>query len=142
MKEYHTQIEINAPIKKVWQVLTDFKEYPNWNPLVGELTGDVREDGMIRTKILPLNNTYTAKLLSYQKEQEIVWLGKQGAKFLLAGKHYYRLKKLGENKTLLEHGEYFTGLFSHFISGKLLNKMEQAFHEHNKALKSMAENER
>lgn len=27
-----TRIEINAPIEKVWEVLLNFTDYPNWNP--------------------------------------------------------------------------------------------------------------
>jgi len=28
------QVDINAPIKLVWQVLTDFDRYPEWNPMI------------------------------------------------------------------------------------------------------------
>ena len=28
MKQLHTQIEIDAPAKRVWELLTDFASYP------------------------------------------------------------------------------------------------------------------
>jgi len=92
MKEYHTKIQINRPRQAVWNFLTDFEKYPEWNPLVGKLAGDIREGGVIETFIVPLNNTYFPKLLTYRPPEEIVWQGRQVATFLLAGKHYYRLR--------------------------------------------------
>ena len=106
-----------------------------------ELTTDKKEDGIIYTEIIPLKETFAAQLLSFKTNQEMVWKGKRIAKFLLAGKHYYRLKDGENNTTLLEHGEYFTGILSHFIAKKLLQKMENAFIQHNEALKNRIENE-
>lgn len=142
MKDYHTKIDIKTSKEKVWKTLTDFDSYSEWNPLVSKLTGNISEGGIIYTTIVPLENTFAAKLLSFKENEEIIWLGKRIARFLLAGKHYYRLKSQSENLTTLEHGEYFTGVFSHFISKKLLDKMENAFIQHNLALKKRIENER
>jgi hypothetical protein len=103
MKEYHTKIDINASQEKVWNVLTDLKSYSHWNPLVSSITGNLSEGGRIKTTIVPLQNTFEAVLLSFKENKEIVWKGNQIASFLLAG----------------EHGEYFTGILSVFISKKL-----------------------
>lgn len=35
-----TEIIINSTPEKIWTILTDFKNYPNWNPFVTSLTGD------------------------------------------------------------------------------------------------------
>ena len=139
MKEYHTSIEINAPIKEVWSTLTDFDSYPEWNPLVSKLEGNIAVGGKIHTTIAPLNDTFSPTLLSYKESEEIVWEGHRVAKFVLAGKHYYRLKEHTPTTTLLEHGEFFTGLFSAFIPSKLLIKMKEAFVDHNVALKNRVE---
>jgi len=34
MKVFESQIDINAPIELVWQHLTAFEHYPEWNPFV------------------------------------------------------------------------------------------------------------
>jgi hypothetical protein len=52
------------------------------------------------------------------------------------------LKDADASQTTLEHGEYFTGIFSYFISSKLLKKMKNAFVQHNTALKNRIENAR
>lgn len=140
MRQYHTKIEIDAPAQDVWRVLTNFTTYNEWNPLVRSVTGDIQEGGTIKTEIIPLENIFSAKLLSFKPNQEIIWEGKMGAKFLLAGKHYYHIIQLNEATCLLKHGEYFSGLLSYLIPSNLLRKMEDAFARHNRALKSKVEN--
>lgn len=140
MVAYHTNITINAPKELVWKWLTDFESYQQWNPLVSAVVGETIQGGIIETTIVPLNETFQVKLISLKPQQEIVWQGKRGAKFLLAGKHYYRLKAHDLNTTILEHGEYFTGILSPFIPKRLLRKMEETFVQHNQALKDRIEN--
>ena len=140
MKEYHTAIIINSPATTVWEALTDFTAYPDWNPIVGKMEGEMKEGNRISTFIVPLNKTYYPIIMSYKVNKELVWLGAQGAKFLMAGKHYYRLEKISEIQTKLLHGEYFFGLFSYFIPASLLNKMKTAFEQHNIILKQRIEN--
>jgi uncharacterized protein YndB with AHSA1/START domain len=38
-KEIVTEIEINAPPSRVWQILTDFEKYPTWNPFIKKISG-------------------------------------------------------------------------------------------------------
>jgi len=141
MKSYHTSLVIDKPIGRVWHHLTDVERYPDWNPLVGRLVGELKTGNRIETFIVPLGKSYFPTLLSVQPEQELIWQGFQGAKFLLAGKHYYRLEALDAHSTTLYHGEYFTGLFSAFIPKKLLQKMEAAFIQHNLEIKRLVEHE-
>ena len=141
MKEYHTQIDIDAPAKTVWQFLTDFASYPDWNPIVGKLDGAMVVGQSISTYIIPLGKTYHPVLMTYEPTKELVWRGVQRAGWLMAGEHYYRLEALSPAQTRLLHGEQFTGLLSNFIGKDLLSKMENAFVEHNQLLKQRIENE-
>lgn len=141
MKQYHTSIVINAPVKQVWNELTNFREYPDWNPIVGKLEGELKVGSKISTHIVPLKNTYSPVLTSYKPNSEMVWKGVQGASFLLAAEHYYRLKVISDTQVELLHGEYFTGLFSCFLSGKLMTEMHNAFTQHNAILKQRIENQ-
>lgn len=140
MKQYHTSIKINGALNKVWKELTNFKDYPSWNPIVGKLGGEMKEGVKISTFIVPLKNTYLPVLLNYKENHELVWQGTQGSKYLIAAKHYYRLNAISENQTELLHGEYFTGFFSYFMSKKFLQKMLTAFEQHNFLLKKRIEN--
>jgi len=140
MKQYHTSIKINSTLNEVWEALTNFNDYPNWNPIVGKLEGEMKEGNTISTYIVPLKGTFAPVLLRYNKNQELLWQGTLGAKFLLAAKHYYRLNAISATQTELLHGEYFTGLFSYFLPGNFVSKMRTAFEQHNMLLKKRIEN--
>lgn len=141
MKEYHTTIKISKPIEEVWRVLTDFETYPDWNPLVGTLTGNFEEGGSVKAHIIPLGKSFPTIISSFKKNEELIWQGTVVASFLLKAEHYYKVQSIDKQHTELLHGEYFTGIFSHFIPKFLLQKMENAFTAHNEALKKRIENE-
>lgn len=140
MKQYHTEITINASAEAVWQELNNFAAYPSWNPLVSKLEGDMREGSTITAKIVPLNQTFKARLVVYKPNEELTWEGKLIASFLLTGRHYYKLEQVSPTQTRLLHGEKFTGLAAFFIPKSLLLKMEKVFIEHNVRLKERIEN--
>ncbi len=141
VKEYHTDIIVNAPVDRVWSVLTDFSAYPDWNPLVGWLQGDIRTDGKIHMFIKPLKRAFNATLKRVTPLEELTWVGIQFAPWFLAGEHYYRLEKLSDRSTRLWHGETFSGVGSAFISQSTLNEMLAAFKLHDTILKERVENE-
>lgn len=44
-------VEVNAPAEVVWEVLTDFARYGEWNPFVVEAQCDLRPGGAIAMKV-------------------------------------------------------------------------------------------
>jgi uncharacterized protein YndB with AHSA1/START domain len=42
MKEIDKEIEIDASPERVWDVLTDFSSYPQRNPFIREIEGEVK----------------------------------------------------------------------------------------------------
>jgi len=47
MKEIYTEIEINSSAKIIWNILTNFDNYPNWNPFMKQIIGELQEDSKI-----------------------------------------------------------------------------------------------
>ena len=39
LKEILSEIDINASASKTWDVLTDFKNFPQWNPFIRQIDG-------------------------------------------------------------------------------------------------------
>ena len=44
MKEIRTEIIINTSKEEVWSILTNFSEYPEWNPFIRSLEGQAVKD--------------------------------------------------------------------------------------------------
>ncbi len=43
MKEIKTEIDIHSSSEKVWRILTDFSKYPEWNPFIDRISGELKE---------------------------------------------------------------------------------------------------
>lgn len=139
MKQYHTDIAIQAPVNIVWQILTTFEDYPFWNPLVTDAKGTLQLGSQIEVFIKPLNERFRPTLTVIKPQKEMRWVGTRLHPWILAGEHYYRLEPTTDQSTQLFHGEQFTGILSHFIHQSQLDKMEAEFHAHNQALKVRVE---
>jgi hypothetical protein len=106
-----TTVDINAGPDAVWEVLTDFASYKEWNPvmriegaaevgtkLVVHLTGD-GGGGM----------SFKPKVLAATPGKELRWLGKLGLRGIAAGEHFFVLTTNDDGTTRLNHGERYSG---------------------------------
>jgi hypothetical protein len=139
MKSCHTEIIINAPISKVWDILIDVERYPDWNPSVAKIWGTLKEGRLIFAHISPLKNVFPIQIISLKEEQELIWKGTLLNSGIMKGEHYYQLKDLGNGQTKLQHGERFTGLASALIPAALVSRMQANYNYHNQKLKIIAE---
>jgi len=53
MKELHSEIEINASVERVWDILTDFASYPQWNPFVRSISGELKVGERLEVRLEP-----------------------------------------------------------------------------------------
>ena len=53
MRELRSEIEIDAPPERVWAVVTDFAAYPEWNPFIRRISGELREGARLEVRIAP-----------------------------------------------------------------------------------------
>ncbi|MEL7671046.1 SRPBCC domain-containing protein [Methanobacterium sp.] len=141
MKEIYTEIEINAPASVVWSILTDFDDFSRWNPFIRKISGKLQEGAQIEVFIIPPNSNgmkFRPKILTYDPEKELRWLGNFWIPKLFDGEHSLVINEISENKVLFIQKERFSGLFVPFFSGTLKNT-ESGFEMMNHALKEEAE---
>jgi hypothetical protein len=76
--ELKTEILINATPEKVWQVLTDFKHYPLWNPFIKNLAGNpVASEKLIVQIAPPGKKEMTFSPVLFKADgSELRWVGK------------------------------------------------------------------
>ncbi len=144
MKNIRTDITIYAPVKSVWQIITDFQRYKEWNPYILEINGKPVEDAKLKIKLQPENLriiTYRATLVKLVPEQKLAWLGDMYMPGLFDGKHIFELSPLSEKETLFIHSEEFAGILTTNLLKKYTEKIKADFEKMNWALKSFAERE-
>lgn len=140
MKEIRTEIGINASPQRVWEVLTDFALYPDWNPFIRKIRGKAEEGEKLSIHITTpsgANRNYSPKVIKVVAEQELRWLGKMPG--LLSGEHIFSIERASDNSVHLVHREVFGGLLTSFFGSSLDNDVKKGFEEMNLALKKRAE---
>jgi hypothetical protein len=141
-KELYTEIEINASPAKVWRILTGFEDYPNWNPFVKKVSGNLAVGEKLDIFIQPARTRgmrFKPTLLVVEKEKELRWLGKFLMSGLFDGEHFFKIESLGEKKVKFIHGENFSGLLVGLMAKSLDSDTLRGFKEMNEAIKREAE---
>ena len=135
--EIKTEINIKASPEDVWKVLTDFANYPNWNPFIKWIKGEVAEGKQIEARIVDM--TFKPKVLVFRENREFKWLGKLFIKGLFDGEHKFEMIENEDGSTKFLHSERFGGILVPVFRKKLLIKTLNGFEEMNRALKKRVE---
>ena len=142
MKEIHTEIEINAAAEKVWRVLTEFAAYPDWNPFVRRVEGEVSVGSRLHVYIQPSASkgmSFRPTVLVADPNREFRWLGHLWLPGLFDGEHSFLIEPLGEGRVRFVQRERFGGLLVPLFSKMLDGDTRRGFEEMNRALKLRAE---
>lgn len=140
-KEIKTEIHINASPEKVWAIFSDFESYPQWNPFIKSLTGEVKVGGRIVARIQPPDSrvmTFKPTILTYEEGKELSWLGKLFISGLFDGLHKFEFIKNTDGSTTFKHSEVFKGLLLGLLN---LENTKKGFEAMNVKLKNLAESE-
>ena len=137
-KQIKTSITINASKEKVWQILTDFSAYPEWNPFIKSINGEVKVGNRIQIKLPEM--TFKPTVLTYTKNTELKWLGHLWFKGLFDGEHKFYISDNGNGTTNFEQSEIFKGVLVKLFSKKLDKDTKKRFQQMNRELKLRAEN--
>ena len=141
-KEIKTQIVINASAEKVWKVLTNFSQYPQWNSFIKSITGEVKEGYTIVAHIHPPNGkamTFKPKVLAFKANKEFRWLGYFLFKGLFDGEHKFELIANADGSTTLIQSERFTGILVPLFKAMLETNTLNGFNNMNAELKKKVE---
>ncbi len=138
MREIVTTIDIDAPPAEVWAVLADTAAYPDWNPFVVALEGELAVGRKLAVTIRPPGGrgiTLKPTVLEVEPGISLRWLGRLGVPRIFDGEHSFKLEPIdGGRCTRFVHGERFRGVLVPFV-GSLLRRTEAGFVAMNEALR-------
>jgi hypothetical protein len=142
-KELYSEIDINANPEKVWRILTDFEEYPDWNPFMRSMKGDLMVGRKLVVHLKPSGGrgiSMKPTILAADRNHELRWIGHLGIPGLFDGEHTLEIQPIdGGQRVKFVQRELFGGIFLPFLTGMLKNDTARGFAEMNKALKERAE---
>jgi hypothetical protein len=141
MREIRTAIEINASPEKVWQIITGFEAFPDWNPFIKRISGDASVGGRLDVFLQPPDANgmgFKPTVLKSDTASEFRWKGRVMMPGVFDGEHYFIIEPLQENRVRFIHGEKFSGILVPLFGGTI-TKAKRGFEEMNEALKKRAE---
>ena len=136
----HT-IDIDATPEAIWHELADTGSYPDWNPFVRRLEGELEENARLEVEIEPPGGRrmkFRPTVLAARPGRELRWLGRLVLPGLFDGEHSFEIEQAGDGRSRLTQAERFSGLLVRPFGGAL-EKTERGFEAMNVALKARAE---
>jgi hypothetical protein len=137
-----TQIDIDAPVERVWSLLIDFPSYPRWNPFVRSIEGILEVGQSLKVFIQPQGASgmrFQPTVLAAQPNRELRWKGKLFLPGLFDGEHYFKLEVKPGGGLTFHQGENFSGVLVPLFRRSLDGPTKQGFVAMNEALKREAE---
>lgn len=137
-----TRIEIDSGPISVWEVLTGFASYPEWNPMIRNAKGELRKGARLELHFKPpgrKSHVFRPVLMVVEPERELRWKGKPEVPVLFESEHYFILEQRSDGGTIIEHGMDFCGLLIPPVRRKLEYNTREPFEAMNRALKERAE---
>jgi hypothetical protein len=141
-KELNTNIEIDTPVNAVWEALTDFSRYNQWNPFIRSIRGKAKQGEQLEILIQPpgvREMKFRPIVSSLRSERELRWVGQLLLPGLFDSEHQFQIEPLGESQTRLINREAFSGLLVPLLWRDIDTKVRQGFEEMNHALKKWVE---
>jgi hypothetical protein len=142
VREITTNIEIDAPPERVWQILTDFSEYPEWNPFVRSIEGELKLGVQLEATIHPPGKKpmkFRPRVVTLEPNRELRWEGYLLFPGLFDGEHAQVIESRGDDRVRFLHYELFRGLLVAPLLRMNGKSIRRGFEEMNLALKERAE---
>ena len=142
MKELHSRIEINASEERVWGILSDFASYPQWNPFIRHISGELKVGERLEVRLEPPDSrgiTLRPTVLRAEPNRRLRWVGHLLVPGLFDGEHSLATEPLDENRVRFVQHEVFKGVLVRLLARSLYNNTLRGFEEMNGALKERAE---
>ena len=98
---------------EVWAAFRATETYPDWNPFVRELEGELAVGETLQITVDPPEGSamsFTPEVLVMDEGRELRWLGTLGMPSIFDGEHYFVLEPTDDGRTRFVHGEVFHGV--------------------------------
>lgn len=142
MKELRTEIQIKATPEKIWSVLTDFRKYPEWNPMIKLFDGKLIEGEKVTVKLQQPGSSAmifkpTIKLVISNKTFR--WQGHLLVPGLFDGEHIFEIADNKDGTSNFIHRENFKGILIPLFKKMIEVNTKQGFQSMNEELKKRCE---
>jgi hypothetical protein len=141
MQTLDASTEIDAPAERVWQIVSDFAHYPEWNPFIVRAEGEQRPGARLEVTIVAPGVravTFKPTVLDLRPGRLIRWKGRLLLPGLFDGRHALSVDPLDDERARFTTHEEVTGILLPFL-GKVMRASQEGFEQMAAAVKARAE---
>ncbi len=143
MAIYRTTFAVAASSDRVWEVISDFDSWSEWNPSVPSIKGDLKVGNTCAVKLMmPGRPSVNVKvtLTDVDPGRRFAWHGNIAHDRFFAGDRSLDIEPRADGTVLVTHTEEVTGAFFPVFKTLMGQAAIQAHHDNlNKGLKQRAE---
>jgi hypothetical protein len=142
MAVYRTTFPVAASAQTVWDVLTDFDRYGEWNPSLPSIRGELRPGNEVALTLgMPGRPSPNVKARFTQVEacRRLTWDGNAGADWLFAGHREFIIDKQSDTTVLFTHVEDVRGVLFPVFRVVMGSAIQRSHDEFNDALRTRCE---
>ena len=142
MRELRSEVTIDAPAERVWELLTDFASFPDWNPFMLRASGELAVGENLVVYLKPpgaMGMSFKPRVVKVDPNRELRWLGHLVIPGIFDGEHIFEIDPIGDASCRLVHREEFRGVLVPLMLAMIGKPTERGFKEMNQALKARAE---
>jgi hypothetical protein len=135
------RIGVQAPAEVVWEVVSDFSTWKDWNPLYRKAEGQMKiGTALTLEQHLPGEppKVIAPIVQDWVPYEQLHWRSTRLGGFVTAIR-YLEIENMGPNNSTFSNGELFMGLLLRFVSREERRKLKAAFTEMGEAVRDRAE---
>jgi hypothetical protein len=143
VREVFTFTTIDAPKQQVWQVLTNFSAYRQWNPFYTEIDGTCLVGARIHVQVQMEERilTYAPQIETVAPQSELAWTEQLILPGLFDGEHRFVLENTDGGQTRFVQHDRYSGALVPLLMKLYQPQAESGFRRMNDALKKRVEQE-
>lgn len=142
MNEIRSEIVLEAPVERIWELLADCSLYPQWNPLFPRVTGQFKPCEQVELAVkLPEIGLFTIQstIQEYEARTKLCWQHRSRFPGLYSWSYCCTLKSLESNRVEFSQRSTFGGLLAPLLQFGMGKMVSQGLAAMNSALKRWGE---
>ncbi len=140
MREIYSEVEIKATPERVWDVITDFDSFPDWNPFLRRVDGELKAGGQIEIEVRAgsgRSSKMQPTVVKSERPSEIRWNVRQSFG-LFNREHVINIRSIGEERAQVIQRGLFSGILVPFM-GSAIDETREGCVAMNEALRARVE---
>jgi hypothetical protein len=141
-EELRTEQDMAAPPDKVWEVLTGFDKFPEWNPFVVSVEGDLAVGSRLTVRLEPPGGrgvTLRPVVTTSAPGKAFGWRGKLAMRGVFDAEHRFELAARPGGGTHFVQSEHFSGVLVPLVRRSLRTHTRAGFEAMNRAIQTRVE---